>query len=245
MQHSLWTTRAVLGLVSFVFLAGCQRSEPEQSATAPPPPAPAAVVAKAPPPAPDYPTHVYFGDTHLHTALSLDAGVAGARLMPADAYRFAKGEEVTGASGQKAKLSRPLDFLAVTDHSDQMGLVTDLIAGKPEIIANPTAKQLLASMPADYRAYLQLGRFRNALLLDEAKHRPSAALSAFINRYELAAHHFDNEKNVAFGFAPQQVDDLRLPSVVAEHRGAQLGNRAFVQPRQFDRLHLWQFVRQI
>jgi len=59
--------------------------------------------------------------------------------------------------------------------------------------ANPTAKQLLASMPADYRAYLQLGRFRNALLLDEAKHRPSAALSAFINRYELAAHHFDNE----------------------------------------------------
>ena len=68
--------------------------------------------------------------------------------MPADAYRFAKGEEVTGASGQKAKLSRPLDFLAVTDHSDQMGLVTDLIAGKPEIIANPTAKHWYDMMQA-------------------------------------------------------------------------------------------------
>jgi len=141
MQRSLRATCAVLGLASFAFFAGCQRSEPEPAATAaPPPPARPAEVAKAPPPAPDYPTHVYFGDTHLHTALSLDAGVAGARLMPADAYRFAKGEEVTGASGQKAKLSRPLDFLAVTDHSDQMGLVTDLIAGKPAIIANPTAK---------------------------------------------------------------------------------------------------------
>ena len=55
---------------------------------------------------------------------------------------------------------------------------------------NPTAKTLLASMPSDYRAYLQLGRFRNALLLDEAKRRPTAALAAFIQRYQLEAHEF-------------------------------------------------------
>jgi hypothetical protein len=60
--------------------------------------------------------------------------------MPADAYRFAEGEEVTGASGQKAKLARPLDFLVVTDHSDQMGLITDLLAGKPELLKVPEAK---------------------------------------------------------------------------------------------------------
>ncbi len=144
MQPSLLARSVILGLASCAFIAGCQRSEPEQAATAaPPPPAEAAEVAKSPPPAPDYPTHVYFGDTHLHTAMSLDAGVAGARLMPADAYRFAKGEEVTGASGQKAKLSRPLDFLVVTDHSDQMGSVTDLIAGKPEILANPHGQELV------------------------------------------------------------------------------------------------------
>jgi hypothetical protein len=149
MQRSLLATNVVLGLASFAFFAGCQRSESERVATAaPPPPAAAAEVAKEPPPPPDFPTHVYFGDTHLHTALSLDAGVAGARLMPADAYRFAKGQEVTGASGQKAKLSRPLDFLVVADHSDQMGLVTDLIAGKPEIIANPMAKKWYDMMKA-------------------------------------------------------------------------------------------------
>ena len=132
----------MLGLTSVFLLNGCSEKKAQQ-AGAPPAAAPAPEVAKAPtpPPAPAYPTRVFFGDTHLHTALSLDAGVAGARLMPADAYRFAKGQEVTGASGQKAKLSRPLDFLVVADHSDQMGLVTDLIAGKPEIIANPVAKK--------------------------------------------------------------------------------------------------------
>jgi len=57
--------------------------------------------------------------------------------------------------------------------------------------ANPTAAKLLKAMPEDYRAYLQLGRFRNALLLDEAKRRPTPALATFIDRYELDAHRFD------------------------------------------------------
>jgi hypothetical protein len=142
-MHRLRVISALtLGLASSVFLLdGCSDKKAEQAAAPPATPAPDVAKAPAPPPAPDYPTRVYFGDTHLHTAVSLDAGVAGARLMPADAYLFAKGQEVTGASGQKAKLSRPLDFLAVTDHSDQMGFVTDLIAGRPEILANPQAKK--------------------------------------------------------------------------------------------------------
>ena len=51
----------------------------------------------------------------------MDAGAFGARLGPRDAYRFAKGEEITASSGQRVKLSRPLDFLVVADHSDNMG----------------------------------------------------------------------------------------------------------------------------
>lgn len=78
-----------------------------------------------------YPLRPLFGDTHLHTALSLDAGAAGARLGPREAYRFAKGEEVISNTGQPVKLSRPLDFLVVADHTDNMRLVTDLFAGKP------------------------------------------------------------------------------------------------------------------
>ncbi len=69
-----------------------------------------------------YPTQVYFGDTHLHTELSMDAGAFGNRIGLDEAYKFAKGEEVTSSSGLTAKLSKPLDFLVAADHSDGMGL---------------------------------------------------------------------------------------------------------------------------
>lgn len=88
-----------------------------------------------------FPTRPFFGDTHLHTSFSMDAGAFGARLGPKEAYRFAKGEEVTASSGQRAKLSRPLDFLVVTDHSDNMGFFPDLLAGKPEMLADPTGRR--------------------------------------------------------------------------------------------------------
>ena len=89
----------------------------------------------------NYPTRPFFGDTHLHTSFSFDAGAFGARLTPRDAYLFARGNEVTASSGQPAKLSRPLDFLVVSDHSDQMGFFPDLFSGKPALLADPTGKR--------------------------------------------------------------------------------------------------------
>jgi hypothetical protein len=89
----------------------------------------------------NYPTRPLFGDTHLHTGWSFDAGTFGAKLTPSDAYRFARGEELLSNTGQRVKLSRPLDFLVVADHSDNMGLYTDLAAGKPELIANPKGRR--------------------------------------------------------------------------------------------------------
>ncbi len=68
----------------------------------------------------NYPTRPYFGDTHLHTSFSMDAGAFGARTTPRDAYRLARGEEITASSNQPVKLSRPLDWLVVADHSDNM-----------------------------------------------------------------------------------------------------------------------------
>ena len=89
----------------------------------------------------DFPTRPFFGDTHLHTSFSMDAGAFGARLDPRDAYRFARGEQITASTGQPAKLSRPLDFLVVADHSDNMGFFPDLFAGKPELLADPTGRK--------------------------------------------------------------------------------------------------------
>lgn len=89
----------------------------------------------------NFPTRPFFGDTHLHTGFSMDAGAFGAKLTPRDAYRFARGEEITASSGQPVKLSRPLDFLVVADHSDNMGFFPDLFAGKPEMLADPTGRK--------------------------------------------------------------------------------------------------------
>ena len=89
----------------------------------------------------NFPTRPLFGDTHLHTSFSMDAGAFGARLGPRDAYRLARGEEVTASSGQPVKLSRPLDFLVVADHSDNMGFFPDLFAGKPELLSDPTGRK--------------------------------------------------------------------------------------------------------
>ena len=65
---------------------------------------------------------VYWGDTHLHTSYSTDAGMFGNTLGPEAAYRFARGEEVTASHGVRARLIRPLDFLVVADHSENLGL---------------------------------------------------------------------------------------------------------------------------
>jgi hypothetical protein len=88
----------------------------------------------------DFANNVYFGDTHLHTDVSMDAGAFGDRLGPDVAYRFARGEQVNSTRGGPARLSRPLDFLVVADHSDNMGFFPDLLEGAPHIVADPTGK---------------------------------------------------------------------------------------------------------
>ncbi len=88
-----------------------------------------------------YPTRVLFGDTHVHSALSADAGGGGTTLMPRDMYRFARGEQVASNTGQPVKLARPFDFYMLTEHSDGMGSITDIIKGAPNILADPQGKK--------------------------------------------------------------------------------------------------------
>ena len=88
-----------------------------------------------------YPTRPLFGDTHLHTEVSMDAGAFGCRLGPKEAFRFAKGEEVVTSMGERVRLSRPLDFLVVTDHSDGLGFFPLLLRGDPKILADPQGRK--------------------------------------------------------------------------------------------------------
>src|SRR6476646_3086397 len=89
----------------------------------------------------NYPERPYFGDEHVHTAWSVDAGGSGTTLGPEEATRFARGEEVTSTSGQLVRLGQPLDWVAITDHSDMMGMITEIKGGNPEMMADPTLKR--------------------------------------------------------------------------------------------------------
>jgi hypothetical protein len=88
-----------------------------------------------------FPSRVYWGDTHLHTGLSLDAGLFGCILDHEDAYRLARGEEIKSSTGLPVKLGRPLDWLVITDHSDMMGVAFDIQSGAPNVMAVPKGKE--------------------------------------------------------------------------------------------------------
>ena len=94
--------------------------------------------------------NVYFGETHMHTAYSLDAFLGGTRQTPSGAYRAAKGESVV-VNGQAHAMRRPLDFAAVTDHSEYLGEM--YAALNPGALGhdNPIIQQLINLTDPDER----------------------------------------------------------------------------------------------
>ena len=124
-----------------VLISACGRNEPEPGA--PEPAADATPSVPIPPPeadAPAHPTEAYWGDTHVHTGWSADAGMDGAVTSPEDAYRLAIGEKIKSNSGLDVQLHRPFDWFLVSDHSDGMGTINEIIAGNAELMANETLK---------------------------------------------------------------------------------------------------------
>ena len=90
----------------------------------------------------DFPRQVYWGDTHLHSNLSVDANMMGnIKLGPADAYRFARGETITAHNGMPVRLQRPLDFLVVSDHAEYLGWIKGLRNKDKWLLQNTTAQE--------------------------------------------------------------------------------------------------------
>ncbi|MBX7532604.1 DUF3604 domain-containing protein [Qipengyuania sp. 1XM1-15A] len=89
----------------------------------------------------EFPDRPYWGDTHLHTDVSVDAFGFGVRLGPEDALKFARGEQVTATTGMTAKLDRPLDFLVIADHSDAMGATRRLYDAPRMMVRDPTLRR--------------------------------------------------------------------------------------------------------
>ena len=97
----------------------------------------------------DHPVRAFFGDTHVHTSYSADAGFVGCRLGPDEAYRFAKGEEVTSSTGVRAQLGRALDFIVITDHAENLGLPPMLLRKDPSVLGTDFGRKAVELMAAD------------------------------------------------------------------------------------------------
>lgn len=92
-------------------------------------------------PARKQPARVLWGDMHVHSANSPDAFASGLRFTPEETFRIARGERFISASGLPAQLSRPMDFIVLSDHSEALGLVAQLAAGNPAFEADPTLRR--------------------------------------------------------------------------------------------------------
>ena len=106
------------------------------------PPPSARAKKYSPYPEETFPNQVYFGDTHLHTSYSTDAGMIGNTLGPEEAYRFARGETVTSSTGLPARLERPLDFLVISDHAENLGLAPAISESDPKLLENAWGKKV-------------------------------------------------------------------------------------------------------
>ena len=102
-----------------------------------------------------YPERPLWGDNHLHTSLSMDAGGFGNRVPPADAYRLARGEEIIASSGQPVRLSRPLDWLAWPLRTIPTAWALSMIFLRP-----PLLSQIMNKAPAGQKAFAPEGRKR-------------------------------------------------------------------------------------
>jgi len=126
----------------------------------------------SPYPEKSFPNSVYFGDTHLHTSYSTDAGMVGNTLGPEEAYRFARGEEVTQSHGLRAKLQRPLDFLVIADHAENLGVSPMIAESNPDLLATEWGRKVhdlfkAGRGPEAYNAWLVPMNSRQNPLPDE------------------------------------------------------------------------------
>ncbi len=102
---------------------------------------------------------VFFGQTHIHTSWSFDAYVYGNTLSgPEEAYQYETGKPIKHLGGYMVQMKRPLDFAAVTDHSEYMGDIR--LANDPtsDLSKLPIAEKLKVRSTEDMREDLSVRR---------------------------------------------------------------------------------------
>lgn len=198
------------GLIAIACIAACGRPSTPPAETTTPGAVHSSTTSTAP--APNPLRNVYFGDLHLHTRNSFDAYIFNVRATPEDAYAYAKGQSIKHAMGFDLRLTTgPLDFLAVTDHAEYLGVLPAIDSPGSDYSKVPYAKELFASDRAGVIA--AFGRFAESL--DSGKRlpelsEPSATISAWQETIRSAERNNEPGKFTAFiGYEFTSMPEIR------------------------------------
>jgi hypothetical protein len=199
------------GLAAALLLVSCTQP-PASSPAGPHRPAGDGMTTGAGAPAPNPLRNVYFGDLHLHTRNSFDAYVFNVRADPDDAYAYAKGQTIKHAVGFDLRLTHgPLDFLAVTDHAEYLGVLQAIDTPGTQYSKVPYARDLFSSERAGILA--AFARFAESL--SSGKRRPelsdlSVTQSAWRETIHSAERHNDPGNFTTFvGYEFTSMPELR------------------------------------
>jgi hypothetical protein len=157
---------------------------------------------------------VYWGDTHLHTSYSTDAGMIGATLTPDDAYQFALGYEVLTNTGQRTRLIRPLDFLVIADHAENLGLAPMIRESNSELLKSPWGKEVydLVKAGKGYDAFIKWGAEAMITGTDQINN-PKMQRTVWERQIDSAEKYNDPGKFTAFiGFEWSSINTAESPS---------------------------------
>jgi len=146
----------------------------------------------------DFPRNLYWGDTHVHTNLSADAYGFSNRLTSDDAFRFAEGATVISNTGQPVRLSRPLDFLAVTDHAEYLGVSAMLDHQGDELAYSEIGRRWLQLLKGGKRQQILVASQQVSSGTMKLSHDPAVARTVWQQVAETADRYNEPGRFTAF-----------------------------------------------
>ena len=198
----------------------------------------------------DFAEGLYWGDTHLHTSYSTDAGMIGNTLPPEQAYRFARGEEVITSTGQRARLIRPLDFLVVSDHAENLGMAPMIAEANPDLLATEYGKRFydLVNAGEGYEAF-KLWGVEGVAQNRDLINSPEMARTVWDREIEAAERFNEPGRFTAFiGFEWTSINTMERPSnlhrvIIFKDDGERAGQTIpFTTFDSYDPEDLWQWM---
>ena len=136
--------------------------------------------------------NAYFGNLHIHTSWSFDGYTNGSVTDPADAYRWAQGESIPGGGdGTPLQIKVPLDWYAVSDHAEYMGVFKKMEDPESPFSKLPIAKRILSDDPSvSFAAFAEVLDGMNKGVPQEELNDPELAKNMWKEIIETSNSHY-------------------------------------------------------